>query len=136
MARGVDSAEPSGSTPWAERPLADVAAVRALLVAAARDGSTLTYSRLLFELGHRFSRPKMRAVCRTLAAVDEDAAVRDEPELAVLVVREADHLPGAGWWSGARALALGLDVSWSSDVAAAHVAELQRLAFEHWSRVG
>ena len=42
----------------------------------------------------------MRAVCKTLDEVDKRAAARGEPELAVLVVRESDGLPGQGWWTG------------------------------------
>ena len=40
----------------------------------------------------------MRQLCKTLGAVDEEAAARGEPELAVLVVRQSDGLPGQGWW--------------------------------------
>jgi hypothetical protein len=72
--------------------------VRAHLVAAAAAGHALSYSQLLEHLGYGFSRPKMRALCKTLGAVDEDAAARGEPELAVLVVRQSDGLPGQGWW--------------------------------------
>ena len=31
----------------------------------------MSYAELLMELGHRFSRPKMRALCRTLDAIDD-----------------------------------------------------------------
>ena len=48
----------------------------------------------------------MRQLCKVLGIFDEDAAARGEPELAVLVVRQSDGLPGQGWWverrSGAR----------------------------------
>ena len=67
--------------------LADPEEVRLHLVAAARAGVALTYGELLERLGYHFSRPKMRALCAILGAVDEDAAERGEPELAVLVVR-------------------------------------------------
>lgn len=43
----------------------------------------------------------MRALCRTLDAIDTAGAARGEPGLAVLVVRESDRLPGQGWWVGA-----------------------------------
>ncbi len=51
-------------------------------------------------LGHHFTRPKMRALCKVLAYVDDEAEERGEPELAVLVVRQSDGLPGQGWWVG------------------------------------
>ena len=81
----------------AER-LADPAEVRAHLVAAARAGVALTYAELLEHLGYPFSRPKMRQLCAVLGDVDRDAAARGEPELAVLVVRQSDGIPGQGWW--------------------------------------
>ena len=72
--------------------------VRAHLIAAAAAGHALTYSELLERLGYNFSRPKMRALCVVLGAVDDEAEARGEPELAVLVVRQSDGLPGQGWW--------------------------------------
>lgn len=111
--------------------LADVARVRALLVAAAREGRAVSYSELLQGLGHRFTRPKMRAVCKTLDAVDQVASAAGEPALAVLVVRESDRLPGQGWWTGARD-AHGYDGEWEGPEAAGLVRELQGRAFDYW----
>ena len=81
----------------AER-LADPAEVRAHLVGAAQAGTALSYSELLERLGYSFSRPKMRALCAMLGEIDAEAQARGEPELAVLVVRQSDGLPGQGWW--------------------------------------
>ncbi len=111
--------------------LADVARVRALLIAAARERRAVSYSELLAGLGHRFTRPKMRAVCRTLDAIDAAAAAAGEPELAVLVVRETDRLPGQGWWTGVRE-AYGYDGEWSGRDAVALVVRLQARAFDYW----
>jgi hypothetical protein len=80
--------------------LAEPEEVRLHLVAAAKAGSALSYGELLERLGYNFSRPKMRALCSILGKVDEDAEARGEPELAVLVVRQSDGLPGQGWWVG------------------------------------
>src|ERR1700754_1873285 len=66
--------------------VSDVEAVRGALIAAARGGEAKSYSELLGDLGHRFTRPLMRALCKTLDVIDEDARVAGEPELAVLVV--------------------------------------------------
>ena len=112
--------------------IADVARVRGLLIDAARAGEALSYSDLLGQLGHRFTRPKMRALCKTLTAIDEAGAAAGEPELAVLVVRESDGLPGQGWWTGGRALALGHDGAWEGPEARALVKRLQRQAFDYW----
>ena len=58
----------------------------------------LSYAELLERLGYHFSRPKMRALCAVLGDVDREAEARGEPELAVLVVRQSDGIPGQGWW--------------------------------------
>lgn len=107
--------------------------VRAHLVAAAGAGHALTYSELLEHLGHGFSRPKMRALCKTLGAVDEEASARGEPELAVLVVRQSDGLPGQGWWVAGGGSAHGYEGAWEGAKAARFIEGLQQRTFEHWA---
>ncbi|WP_207210735.1 hypothetical protein [Lichenibacterium minor] len=126
-----------GDEPWlspdaAAVPLSDVEHVRAILVASAGLRRTMSYSELLEALGHRFSRPRMRAVCGTLDAIDEAARAAGEPELAVLVVRKADALPGQGWWVGGRPRRAGYEGPWSGPDAVAFVARLQAVAFDRW----
>ena len=113
-----------------ERPdaIADVDCVRALLMDAARGGRAISYSELLQALGHRFTRPKMRALCRTLDAIDTAGAAAGEPGLAVLVVRESDRLPGQGWWIGA-AERLGYAEPWTGPRAVALVRAEQARTF-------
>ena len=110
--------------------IADVARVRALLITAARAETALSYSEILGQLGHRFTRPKMRALCKTLDAIDSAGATAGEPGLAVLVVRESDRLPGQGWWVGSEAR--GYSGSWTGAAAQAHVRALQQRVFDHW----
>ncbi|USI74173.1 ribose-phosphate pyrophosphokinase [Sphingomonas morindae] len=112
--------------------IADAPRIRALLIAAARDGRALSYSELLAQLGLGFSRPKMRALCKTLGRIDEEGAALGEPGLAVLVVRQSDGLPGQGWWTGGQALALGHDGLWTGPEAEALVRRLQGAAFRYW----
>ena len=112
--------------------ISDPVEVRAHLVAAATAGHPLTYSELLAQLGHGFSRPKMRSLCKTLAAVDAEAATRGEPELAVLVVRQSDGLPGQGWWVAGGASAHDYDGPWEGPKAAAFIARLQQQTFAFW----
>jgi hypothetical protein len=114
--------------------IADAPRVSALLLDAARAGRAVSYSEMLALLGHRFTRPKMRALCRTLDAIDEAGRATGEPELAVLVVRESDGLPGQGWWAGGRALALGHEGDWTGPEAAALVRNMQVEAFRYWSK--
>lgn len=106
--------------------------VRLHLVAAARAGVSITYSELLERLGYTFSRPKMRALCAILGAVDADGAARGEPELAVLVVRQSDRLPGQGWWVGGAARARGYEGPWQGAAAQAFVAAVQAETFAYW----
>jgi hypothetical protein len=112
--------------------IADVSHVRALLIAAAKQGRALSYSELLGLLGQRFTRPKMRALCKTLDAIDTAGRAADEPELAVLVVRESDRLPGQGWWTGASETR-GYLGSWTGPEAMAFVGSVQAKAFAYWS---
>ncbi len=113
--------------------ISDPVEVRAHLIAAATAGHPLTYSEMLASLGHGFSRPKMRALCKTLAAVDADADARGEPEFAVLVVRQSDGLPGQGWWVAGGAAPHGYDGPWEGPEAAAFISRLQRTVFDYWA---
>lgn len=116
--------------------LADPEEVRLHLVAAARAGTALSYGALLEQLGYRFSRPKMRALCSILGAVDEAGALRGEPELAVLVVRQSDGLPGQGWWVGA-ARSHGYRGAWDGPEARRFIERVQAETFAFWqSRTG
>jgi len=115
--------------------LGDWQEIRAHLIAAATAGHALSYSELLEHLGYGFSRPKMRALCKTLGAVDRDAEARGEPELAVLVVRQSDGLPGQGWWvEGARQH--GYTGPWEGPKAGRFIRKLQQRAFDYWSERG
>jgi hypothetical protein len=97
--------------------IGDAAEVRASLIGAAAAGHSLTYSEL----------------CVTLGVVDREGAARGEPELAVLVVRQSDGLPGQGWWVDGGARSHGYDGPWEGPEAAAFIARLQRVAFDYWA---
>jgi hypothetical protein len=115
--------------------LGDWQEIRAHLVAAAAAGHALSYSELLEHLGYGFSRPKMRALCKTVGVVDRDAEARGEPELAVLVVRQSDGLPGQGWWiEGARQH--GYAGPWEGPRASRFIRKLQQQTFDYWSERG
>ena len=117
--------------------LADPAEVRLHLVAAARAGTSLSYAELLERLGFTFSRPKMRAVCALLGTVDAEAAARGEPELAVLVVRQSDGIPGQGWWVAGGARSRGYRGRWEGAEAKRFIAAVQGETFAFWqSRSG
>lgn len=108
----------------------DPAEVRGLLIEAARARQVFTYGALLAILGHTFTRPLMRQLCKVLDRIDEDGRAAGEPGLAVLVVRQSDGLPGQGWW-----LSKGHD-PWdglfTGPDAAAFVQRHQQRCFDHW----
>lgn len=116
-------------------PLADPREVRSILIASAKAGQAITYSEVLGLLGHDFTRPKMRQLCKVLGYIDEEAEELGEPELAVLVVRQSDGLPGQGWWVGG-AKKHGYAGLWEGPAATKLVRKLQALAFEHWAGRG
>lgn len=117
--------------------LAEPEEVRAHLVAAAQAGVALTYSELLERLGYNFSRPKMRQLCAVLGAVDEAAEGRGEPELAVLVVRQSDGIPGQGWWVAGGGRSRGYEGPWEGPEAVRFIRSVQQATFAYWqSRSG
>jgi hypothetical protein len=106
----------------------DVDAIESMLRDAARTGRTFSYSDLLMQLGINFTRPKMRALCKILDAIDVRAAGRGEPELAAFVVREGDNIPGQGWWLGRHDF-VG---EYESHAARKYLKEVQQLATDYW----
>lgn len=108
--------------------LHDVARIKSMLEHCAREGRAISYSEMLLNLGFRFTRPKMRQVCKTLDKIDQLTAKEGAPGLAVLVVREGDGLPGQGWWTG-RTDYRG---EWTGPQAQAHVKQLQEKVFTYW----
>lgn len=117
--------------------LAEPEEVRAHLIAAARAGQALTYSDLLGRLGCPFTRPKMRALCAILTAIDEQAELRGEPELAVLVVRQSDGVPGQGWWVSGGGRDRGYEGPWEGPEARRFIEAVQSESFRFWqSRAG
>ena len=113
--------------------LADPAEVRAILIASAQARQAISYAEVLELLGHQFSRPKMRQLCKVLAYVDDEAEAHGEPELAVLVVRQSDGLPGQGWWI-AGAKKHGYNGLWEGPGAARLIRDVQQQAYDHWAR--
>jgi len=109
--------------------LADVDGITAILQRATRERRAMSYSEMLMTLGFRFTRPKMRALCKTLDAIDTAAELRGEPPLACLVVREGDGLPGQGWWVSRH----DYGGAWEGSEARAYLAQHQQKAFDYWS---
>src|ERR687897_3069035 len=78
--------------------MVDIDKLEALLIGAARAQRSMTYAEVLAHFGIRIAPRRVFALCRDLGAVCERNRGRGEPELAVLVVRKADRLPGEGFF--------------------------------------
>ena len=61
-------------------------------------------------------------LCAMLGDVDREAEARGEPELAVLVVRQSDGIPGQGWWVAGGGRSRGYEGPWEGPEAARFIA--------------
>lgn len=77
----------------------DADALERVLVRAAREGRTVSYRQLLAMADRRVGPNNIRALMRVLAEVCRRTEARCEPDLACLVVRESDGLPGEGYFT-------------------------------------
>ncbi|MBU7580114.1 MAG: ribose-phosphate pyrophosphokinase [Porphyrobacter sp.] len=112
----------------------DPVEVRALLIDAARARQTFTYGALLGILGHAFTRPLMRQLCKVLDRIDDDGRACGEPGLAVLVVRQSDGLPGQGWFVSRTGIHADLPLEWEGAEALRYTKARQREAFDYWAQ--
>ncbi|HET6467474.1 MAG TPA: hypothetical protein VFG43_03755 [Geminicoccaceae bacterium] len=72
------------------------------LLRAARERRRLTYGELLAFFERRVTRITVAALCRDLGAVCDRIEAAGGPDVACLVVRKADGLPGEGWFAAFR----------------------------------
>lgn len=107
-----------------------VEVLEALLVLKARQGQAISYGAVFEWFGLPFQRFQVGQLCAALTEVDRQQRGAGRPELAVLVVRQSDGIPGQGWWMEKNQQA------WHGPIvgpqAAAFVAEIQRRAFDFW----
>ena len=112
--------------------LVDVDRLEALLVEAARARRSLTYAEVLGHFGMRITPRRVYGLSRDLGAVCARNRARGEPELAVLVVRKSDRLPGEGffhslWRDGA------YDGPATGPAAEAFIRRATERVFAHWA---
>ena len=125
--------KPDKSRPRSTRAhFVDIDRLEALLIAAARTRQSLTYAEVLAHFGLRITPRRVFALCRDLGALCERNRARGEPELAVLVVRKADRLPGEGffhslWRDGV------YDGPATGPVATAFIRRETERVFAHWA---
>ncbi|MDX6751508.1 hypothetical protein SH611_17005 [Geminicoccaceae bacterium 1502E] len=77
--------------------------LEAVLIQAARERRPVTYGQLLGYFGRKVTPITVGALCRDLGRVCSSVEARGGPDLAVLVVRKSDGLPGEGYFTALRA---------------------------------
>ncbi len=110
----------------------DLDHLEAMLVGAARASEPLTYAQVMRGFGMGFERWRVRHLCAALDAVDELQRGKDRPELAVLVVRGSDGLPGQGWWLSKHPAQREWTGAFTGPEAELYVSRIQRELFDWW----
>lgn len=82
--------------------MVDIDRLERVLLQAAAEGHALTYGQILAFFGHRVTPVRVGALCRDLGAVCRRVEARGGPDLACLVVRKSDGLPGEGYFTALR----------------------------------
>lgn len=104
--------------------------LEALLILRAKSGQAISYGAVFEWFGLPFQRFQVGQLCAALTEVDRLQRGAGRPELAVLVVRQSDGIPGQGWWVEKN------QAEWAGPIvgpeAAAFVAGIQRRTFDFW----
>jgi hypothetical protein len=82
--------------------MVDLDRLERALMAAALARRPVTYGQLLALFGRRVTRVTVAALCRDLGRVCRRVETRGGPDLACLVVRKSDGLPGEGYFTSLR----------------------------------
>ncbi len=82
--------------------MVDLDHLERVLVQAARERRPVTYGQLLAFFERKVTRITVAALCRDLGAVCRRMEGAGKPDLACLVVRKSDGLPGEGWFTAER----------------------------------
>ncbi len=97
-------------------------------MAAARHRRPVSYRQLLHLFDRRIGPNNVRALMRVLAEICRQSEAKGEPDLACLVVREKDGLPGEGYFAAEAATGHSLQGS-----RRARVTKAQERAFAYWA---
>lgn len=79
--------------------MVDLDRLERVLIEAARERRPLTYGQLLAFFERRVTRITVSALCRDLGRMEERREGEGWPDLACLVVRRSDGLPGEGYFT-------------------------------------
>lgn len=82
--------------------MVDVDRLERVLLQTAAEGRVLTYGQLLAFFGYGVTPIRVAALCRDLGIVCRRVEARGGPDLACLVVRKSDALPGEGYFAALR----------------------------------
>lgn len=82
--------------------MVDLDRLERVLIQAARERQPVTYGQLLAYFGWKVTRITVAALCRDLGRIEERRQGEGWPDLACLVVRRSDGLPGEGYFADLR----------------------------------
>lgn len=82
--------------------MVDLDRLERALIQAALERRPVTYGQLLAFFGWKVTRVTVGALCRDLGRVEDRRAAEGWPDLACLVVRRSDGLPGEGYFDSLR----------------------------------
>lgn len=108
--------------------MVDLDRLERALIAAAQARRAVTYGQLLALFERKVTRITVAALCRDLGRVCRRVEARGGPDLACLVVRKSDGLPGEGYFASLRQDE-GYDGPSSGPAAVALIAGRQARAF-------
>jgi hypothetical protein len=114
--------------------MVDLDRLERILIQAARERRPVTYGQLLAMFERKVTRITVSALCRDLGRIEGRRAGEDWPDLACLVVRKSDGLPGEGYFDSLRREGAYAGPS-VGEAAAAFICARQERAFA-WVRDG
>lgn len=82
--------------------MVDLDRLERVLIQAAVEERPVTYGQVLAFFGWKVTQITVGALCRDLGRIDERRAGEGWPDLACLVVRKSDGLPGEGYFTSVR----------------------------------
>ena len=83
--------------------MVDLDRLERVLIQAARERRPVTYGQLLAYFGWKVTQVTVGALCRDLGRVHDRRQGEGWPDLACLVVRKSDGMPGEGYFASLRA---------------------------------
>jgi len=81
----------------------DLDRLERVLIQAALESRPVTYGQVLAYFGWKVTQVTVGALCRDLAKIELRRRDEGWPDLACLVVRKSDRLPGEGYFASLRA---------------------------------